>query len=146
MKLVLSSSKKLAYLPLTIYFDLLSSKDSKRDEYFLGGIFSLKNKLMISYGSSSRKITQNINTNLKSKLEPVLENKSRIRKNKYGQEELNFENTSYELPKLNLLSSPNGKETKIEESQKDLKNNAQKLEDVLSEFGIMFCFFIMFFA
>ena len=61
MKLVLSSSKKLAYLPLTIYFDLLSSKDSKRDEYFLGGIFILKNKLMISYGSSSRKITQNIN-------------------------------------------------------------------------------------
>tara|TARA_Y100000590_G_scaffold265062_1_gene297880 strand:- start:11896 stop:14148 length:2253 start_codon:yes stop_codon:yes gene_type:complete len=110
--------------------------------YFLNLILKIisigtkKTKISKNLNRSDPKITQNINTNLKSKLEPVLENKSRIRKNKYGQEELNFENTSYELPKLNLLSSPNGKETKIEESQKDLKNNAQKLEDVLSEFGI----------
>ena len=60
-QLVLSSSKKLAYLPLTLYIDLLSPIGSNINEYFLGGVFKLKNKLSFSFGSSSRKITQNIN-------------------------------------------------------------------------------------
>ena len=63
MQIVASISKKLAYLPLTTYFDLGTSDFFKTNEYFFGGIFNLKNKLMISYGTSSRKIIQNINQN-----------------------------------------------------------------------------------
>ncbi len=63
MQIVASISKKLAHLPLTTYFDLGTSDFFKTNEYFFGGIFSLKNKLMISYGTSSRKIIQNINQN-----------------------------------------------------------------------------------
>ena len=63
MLVVASISKKLAHLPLTTYFDLGTSDFFRTNEYFFGGIFSLKNKLMISYGTSSRKISQNINKN-----------------------------------------------------------------------------------
>ena len=62
MQIVASISKKLAHLPLTIYFDLGTSDFLKQMNIF-GGIFSFKNKLMVSYGTSSRKIIQNINQN-----------------------------------------------------------------------------------
>tara|TARA_B100000073_G_scaffold39729_1_gene29788 strand:- start:802 stop:1695 length:894 start_codon:yes stop_codon:yes gene_type:complete len=61
VQLVASVSKKLVYLPLTTYFDFCSTDFLNTGEYFFGGIFNLKNGLMISFGSSSQKITQNIN-------------------------------------------------------------------------------------
>ena len=61
VQLVASISKKLVYLPLTTYFDFCSTDFLNTGEYFFGGIFNLKNELMISFGSSSQKITQNIN-------------------------------------------------------------------------------------
>ncbi len=63
-RLVFSGSKTLEYLPLTIYCDLLSSKRLEEIELFIGGFFRLKNNFKIRFGTSTRKIEQNIQKNI----------------------------------------------------------------------------------
>ena len=59
-KTVLSASKKLAHLPLTLFLDSILSED-ETPEIFLGGEFNLKNGLHIRWGTSTRKIDHNLN-------------------------------------------------------------------------------------
>ncbi len=60
---ILGGSKKLNYLPVIIYFDLLTEKKYKR-EIFIGACFFLKKNIKILVGSSNRKIDQNTSQNL----------------------------------------------------------------------------------
>ena len=54
-------SKKLEYLPLKISVDYLSINNKKNKDYFISGIFSLPKNLSFIWGTSTRKLSQNIN-------------------------------------------------------------------------------------
>ena len=58
-KTVISGSKKLIHLPLTLFLDTILSKDRNDPEFFLGGNFKLKNGIQIRWGTSSRKLDHN---------------------------------------------------------------------------------------
>ena len=53
-------SKKLEYLPLKISVDYLSVNNKKSKDYFISGIFSLPKNLSFIWGTSTRKLSQNI--------------------------------------------------------------------------------------
>ena len=53
-------SKKLEYLPLKISVDYLSINNKKNKDYFISGIFSLPKNLNFIWGTSTRKLSQNI--------------------------------------------------------------------------------------
>ena len=52
--------KKLNYLPLKISVDCLSINTNNQD-YFISGIFSISKQLSLSWGTSTRKFSQNTN-------------------------------------------------------------------------------------
>ena len=52
--------KKLEYLPLKISIDHLSINNKKNKDYFISGIFSLPKNLSFIWGTSTRKLSQNI--------------------------------------------------------------------------------------
>ena len=52
--------KKLEYLPLKISIDYLSINNKKNKDYFISGIFSLPKNLNFIWGTSTRKLSQNI--------------------------------------------------------------------------------------
>jgi len=58
-KTVLSGSKQLIHLPLTLFLDTIFEKNTAEPEVFLGGNFKLKNGLQIRWGTSSRKLDHN---------------------------------------------------------------------------------------
>ena len=53
-------SKKLEYLPLKISVDYLYINNKKNKDYFISGIFSLPKNLSFIWGTSTRKLSQNI--------------------------------------------------------------------------------------
>ena len=53
-------NKKLEYLPLKISVDYLSINNKKIKDYFISGIFSLPKNLSFIWGTSTRKLSQNI--------------------------------------------------------------------------------------
>ena len=53
-------SKKLEYLPLKISVDYLSINNKKIKDYFISGIFSIAKNLDFIWGTSTRKLSQNI--------------------------------------------------------------------------------------
>ena len=53
-------SKKLEYLPLKISVDYLSINNKKNKDYFISGIFFLPKNLSFIWGTSTRKLSQNI--------------------------------------------------------------------------------------
>ncbi len=55
--------KELKYLPLKISIDYLSIGENNED-YFISGIFSISNKINLSWGTSTRKFSQNTNENI----------------------------------------------------------------------------------
>tara|TARA_B100000287_G_scaffold428931_1_gene481257 strand:+ start:615 stop:1508 length:894 start_codon:yes stop_codon:yes gene_type:complete len=55
--------KELNYLPLKISIDYLSISTNNQD-YFFSGIFSISEKLSLSWGTSTRKFSQNTNENI----------------------------------------------------------------------------------
>ena len=59
----LSLCKELNYLPLKISVDYLSISTNNQD-YFISGIFSISNQLNLSWGTSTRKFSQNTNENV----------------------------------------------------------------------------------
>ena len=64
---VISSSKKLKYLPLELYIDL-TSKDQSDRTLFFGGEFDIGSSLIFRIGSSTRKFNQNIEKDLFSSI------------------------------------------------------------------------------
>jgi hypothetical protein len=56
-------SKKLNYLPLKVSVDYLSFSTNNKD-YFISGIFSVSKQLSLSWGTSSRKFSQNTDENV----------------------------------------------------------------------------------
>ncbi|MBT3502141.1 MAG: hypothetical protein HOB40_02715 [Candidatus Marinimicrobia bacterium] len=58
-KTVISTSKKITHLPLTLFFDTVFSKSQQEPEVFIGGNFKLKNDIYIKWGTSTRKISHN---------------------------------------------------------------------------------------
>jgi hypothetical protein len=52
--------KKLEYLPLKISIDYLSINNKKNKDYFISGIFSLPKNISFIWGTSTRKLSQNI--------------------------------------------------------------------------------------
>ena len=55
--------KELNYLPLKISVDYLSISTINQD-YFISGIFSISKQLSLSWGTSTRKVSQNTNENV----------------------------------------------------------------------------------
>ena len=53
-------NKKLEYLPLKISVDYLSINNKKIKDYFISGVFSLAKNLDFIWGTSTRKLSQNI--------------------------------------------------------------------------------------
>ena len=62
-KVVISGSKNLKYLPLSLYIDL-TSKDNSDFTVFIGGEFNLSKSLQLRFGSSTKKFQQNIEKDL----------------------------------------------------------------------------------
>tara|TARA_S200000501_G_scaffold375298_1_gene426972 strand:+ start:1255 stop:2151 length:897 start_codon:yes stop_codon:yes gene_type:complete len=62
-EIILSFMKKLTHLPLNLFLDITGNMQSVHNLY-LGGIFSLSNKLKLKIGSSNKKIEHNINKEL----------------------------------------------------------------------------------
>ena len=62
-EIIFSIMKKLAYLPLNLYLDILFDYKSLNDIY-LGGVFNVNKNLQFKLGSSTRKLEQNINKDL----------------------------------------------------------------------------------
>ena len=60
LKYNIGVSKKLEYLPLKISVDYLSINNKKNKDYFISGIFSLPKNLSFIWGTSTRKLSQNI--------------------------------------------------------------------------------------
>ena len=58
-RLVISGSKKLKYLPLSLFLDLTSDNSSVLT-VFIGGEFDINKNLQFRLGSSNRKFNQNI--------------------------------------------------------------------------------------
>ena len=63
-KIVLSGSKILAHLPLTLFIDALPSLLISDSELFIGGIFKVNNVMQIRWGTSTRKGDHNIQQGL----------------------------------------------------------------------------------
>ena len=62
--IVLSGSRKLAYLPLRLYIDTILSKNFSIKETYIGGRFNLSKNIEIQVGTSSRKINHNLRQDL----------------------------------------------------------------------------------
>ena len=62
-RLVISGSKKLKYLPLSLFLDL-TSEDSSDLTLFIGGEFDINKNFQFRLGSSNRKFNQNIKKNI----------------------------------------------------------------------------------
>ena len=58
-RLVISGTKKLKYLPLSLFLDL-TSENSSVLTLFIGGEFDINKNLQFRFGSSNRKFNQNI--------------------------------------------------------------------------------------
>ena len=63
---LLSISKKLTHLPLTLYSDLISYSKTKKLDFFIGSDFKINKNINIRAGSSTRKVSHNINRGLMS--------------------------------------------------------------------------------
>ena len=61
---VLSGSKTLTYLPLTLFIDAMPSWLISDTELFIGGIFQVNNVMQIRWGTSTRKGDHNIQKGL----------------------------------------------------------------------------------
>ena len=57
-------AKQLAYLPLEISIDYLWINNSNYKDYFISGIFSISKNLSISWGTSTRKYSQDTKENV----------------------------------------------------------------------------------
>ena len=64
VQLVFSTSKKLNYLPLQVYIDYSKKEKVINDEIFIGGRLSANKKIKINFGTSIRKLTQNLEQSL----------------------------------------------------------------------------------
>ena len=64
-RLVISGSKKLKYLPLSLFLDL-TSENSSVLTLFIGGEFDINKNLQFRFGSSNRKFNQNIKKDILS--------------------------------------------------------------------------------
>ena len=63
-KSVYSMSKKLKHLPLELLLDFSRSNKKRDRELFLGGIFTVNKRFEINFGTSSRKLSQDIKQSL----------------------------------------------------------------------------------
>ena len=63
---LLSISKKLTHLPLTLYSDLISYSKTKKLDFFIGSDFKINKNINIRAGSSTRKVSHNTNRGLMS--------------------------------------------------------------------------------
>ncbi len=63
---LLSISKKLTHLPLTLYSDLISYSKTKKLDFFIGSDFKINKNINIRAGSSTRKVSHNANRGLMS--------------------------------------------------------------------------------
>ena len=70
-RLVISGSKKLKYLPLSLFLDL-TSENSSVLTLFIGGEFDINKNLQFRFGSSNRKFDQNIKKDIFSSLGQVV--------------------------------------------------------------------------
>ena len=61
---VFSTSKKLNYLPVEVFIDYSKKEKSIKDEFFIGGILSANENIKINFGTSTRKLTQNLEQSL----------------------------------------------------------------------------------
>jgi len=61
LKYNLGFSKKLAYLPLEISIDYLIINNFNIKDYFISGLFSISKNFILSWGTSTRKYSQNTN-------------------------------------------------------------------------------------
>jgi len=59
-QLLLSLSKELINLPLTLYVDFIPYNENKNSEMFIGGNFNVGKNFQLRAGSSTRKIEHNI--------------------------------------------------------------------------------------
>ena len=59
-QLLLSLSKELINLPLTLYIDFIPYSENKNSEMFIGGNFNVGKNFQLRAGSSTRKIEHNI--------------------------------------------------------------------------------------
>lgn len=64
IQLVFSISKNLNYLPVEVFIDYIKKGKRKNDEFFIGGRLSANKKLKINFGTSTRKLTQNLEQSL----------------------------------------------------------------------------------
>jgi len=64
LKYNIGISKQLAYLPLIISIDYLSINIPKFKDYFISGIFSISKNLSLSWGTSTRKYSQDTKENV----------------------------------------------------------------------------------
>jgi len=82
-------------------------------------------------------IDKNLQLDNKFRSESKLKSKKIFTNTNSKQTSLNFNNElNYELPNLNLLKNPLRKGSNFEESKNDLEEKADKLVNVLAEFGI----------
>ena len=63
---LLSISKKLTHLPLTLYSDLISYSKIKKLDFFIGSDFKINKNINIRAGTSTRKVSHNTNRGLMS--------------------------------------------------------------------------------
>ena len=63
-KTVFSISKKLNHLPFELLLDFSRSNKKRDRELFLGGIFTVNKRFEINFGTSSRKLSQDIKQSL----------------------------------------------------------------------------------
>ena len=59
-QVLLSISKELINLPLTLYFDFIPYNENQKSEIFIGGNINVGKNLQLRAGSSSRKVEHNI--------------------------------------------------------------------------------------
>tara|TARA_Y100001970_G_scaffold238492_1_gene299744 strand:+ start:469 stop:1338 length:870 start_codon:yes stop_codon:yes gene_type:complete len=59
-QVLLSISKELINLPLTLYFDFIPYNDNQNSEIFIGGNFNIGKDFQLRAGSSTRKVEHNI--------------------------------------------------------------------------------------
>ena len=63
-QVLLSISKGLAHLPLTLYFDIIPFLNNQNPHLFIGGNFNIGKNLQFRIGSSTRKLEHNIKKGL----------------------------------------------------------------------------------
>ena len=58
--MIFSTLKKLNYLPIEVFIDFSNNFESTENEVFIGGSLTYNDKINLNFGTSVRKITQNL--------------------------------------------------------------------------------------